>query len=58
MHAAWRAVEFTFAKLDMSVQAWIEHVRHADSWALRRHMLRPLQLAGRDLRRRPAALAA
>jgi retron-type reverse transcriptase len=38
----WReycAGEISFAEFDTSVQGWINHVRHADSWGLRRHML-------------------
>jgi len=37
--------EITFAEFDASVQGWIEHVRYADTWGLRRHIL------GRPLRR-------
>jgi hypothetical protein len=29
----------TFAELDASVQGWINHVRYADTWGLRRHIL-------------------
>lgn len=28
----------TFAELDASVQGWINHVRYADTWGLRRHL--------------------
>jgi retron-type reverse transcriptase len=38
----WReycASEITFAEFDASVQGWINHVRYADTWGLRRHML-------------------
>ena len=38
----WRAFcagEISFAEFDASVQAWINHVRYADSWGLRRHVL-------------------
>lgn len=31
--------EITFAELDASVQGWINHVRYADTWGLRRHLL-------------------
>lgn len=35
--------KITFAELDASVQGWINHVRYADSWGLRAHLLgRPL----------------
>jgi hypothetical protein len=29
----------SFAELDASVQGWINHVRYADTWGLRRHLL-------------------
>jgi hypothetical protein len=38
----WReycAGEITFAEFDASVQGWINHVRYADTWGLRRHVL-------------------
>ncbi|MCB9076503.1 MAG: hypothetical protein H6631_02845 [Anaerolineaceae bacterium] len=28
-----------FAELDASVQGWINHVRYADTWGLREHLL-------------------
>lgn len=28
----------SFAELDASVKGWVNHVRHADSWGLRRHV--------------------
>ncbi len=33
------AGRITFAELTASVQGWINHVRHADSWGLRGHVL-------------------
>ena len=33
---AYRAGKITFAELDASVQGWINHVRYADTWGLRR----------------------
>jgi hypothetical protein len=30
--------DITFAELDVSVQGWINHVRYADTWGLRRHI--------------------
>ncbi len=33
---AWRQGRISFAELDASVQGWINHVRYADSWGLRR----------------------
>jgi hypothetical protein len=29
----------SFAEFDASVQGWLNHVRHADSWGLRQHIL-------------------
>jgi len=37
---AWRRGEISFGEFDASVQGWINHVRYADSWGLRRHVLR------------------
>ena len=37
--------EISFAEFDTGVQGWINHVRFADSWGLRRHILdRPLRV--------------
>lgn len=33
-----------FGELDASIKGWINHVRYADSWGLRRHVLRRLKL--------------
>jgi hypothetical protein len=35
----WQCGEISFAEFDASVQGWINHVRYADSWGLRRHVL-------------------
>ena len=43
------AGRITFAEFDASVQGWLEHIRYADTWGLRRHVL------GRPLHGRPAA---
>ena len=40
-YAAWQAGAISFAEFDASVQGWINHVRYADSWGLRRHVLDP-----------------
>ena len=37
--AAWRVGRISFAEFDASVQGWINHVRYADSWGLREHVL-------------------
>ncbi len=36
---AYRSGKITFAELDASVQGWINHVRYADTWGLRRAIL-------------------
>lgn len=35
----WRSGRISFAEFDASVKGWLNHVRYADSWGLRRHML-------------------
>ena len=35
----WQAGHISFAVFDASVQGWINHVRYADTWALRTHVL-------------------
>ncbi len=35
----WQRGEISFAVFDASVQGWINHVRYADSWGLRRQVL-------------------
>ena len=44
---AWRAGAVSFGEFDASVQGWINHVRYADSWGLRTHVLAPFDLRGR-----------
>ena len=34
----------SFAEFDASVRGWINHVRYADTWGLRRHVLEPFVL--------------
>jgi RNA-directed DNA polymerase len=36
---AWQAGRISFGELDASVRGWINHVRYADSWGLREHVL-------------------
>lgn len=36
---AWTEGRISFAEFDASVQGWINHVRYADSWGLRKHVL-------------------
>ncbi len=35
----YRAGRISFAEFDASVQGWINHVRYADTWGLREHVL-------------------
>ena len=35
----YQAGQITFAELDASLQGWINHVRYADTWGLREHVL-------------------
>jgi len=39
---AWRRGDITFAELDASFKGWINHVRYADSWGLRKHVFKQL----------------
>jgi len=41
--------------LDASLQGWINHVGHADSWGLRRHVLDTLAIRPAEHRRAMAA---
>lgn len=36
---AWREGRISFGEFHASLQGWIAHVRHADSWGLRGHVL-------------------
>jgi RNA-directed DNA polymerase len=36
---AWQQGRISFGEFDASVRGWIAHVRYADSWGLRRHVL-------------------
>jgi hypothetical protein len=35
---AYRAGEISFGEFDASVKGWVNHVRYADTWGLRRHV--------------------
>jgi len=37
----WKAGRCSFAQFDAGVQGWINHVRYADTWGLRRKILEP-----------------
>ena len=49
--AAYHAGEISYAELDASIQGWINHVGHADSWGLRRHVLETLAVRPAEHRR-------
>ena len=53
--AAYHAGDISFAELDASIQGWINHVGHADSWGLRRHILDTLPIRPAEHRRAKAA---
>lgn len=58
-YAAYQSGALSFAEFDAGVRGWINHVRHADSWGLRRHVLAPLLLKPGDVPgRRPTVAAA
>jgi retron-type reverse transcriptase len=42
--AAHRRGELTFEELDASIQGWVSHVRHGDTWGLRRSLFRSIIL--------------
>ena len=42
--------QVSFAEFDASVQGWINHVRFADSWGLRRYVLAPFLLKPGNVR--------
>jgi RNA-directed DNA polymerase len=44
LYEAWRCGDTSFAEFDVAVQGWINHVRQADSWGLREHVLAPYTL--------------
>jgi hypothetical protein len=52
---AYHAGEISFAELDASIQGWINHVGHADTWGLRRHILETLPIRPAEHRRAIAA---
>ena len=41
--AAYHAGEISFAELHASIQGWIAHVAHADSWGLDSLVIRPAE---------------
>ncbi len=43
-YLAWQRGEISFAEFDASVQGWINHVRYADTWGLRKSVLDSFRL--------------
>lgn len=43
-YGRWQAGDMSFAEFDARVQGWINHVRYADSWGLRRSVLKEFSL--------------
>jgi len=43
---AYHTGKISFAAFDASVQGWVNHVRYADSWGLRKHVFRQLTRYG------------
>lgn len=43
--------QISFTQFDANIQGWINHVRFADSWGLRRHVLKPFRIKPGDLRK-------
>jgi Reverse transcriptase (RNA-dependent DNA polymerase) len=46
---AYRGGQISFGELDASVQGWVNHVRYADTWGLRRHMFARLPIRGASI---------
>jgi hypothetical protein len=47
-YAQYQDGTISFAEFDASVQGWINYVRYADTWGLRRHVLAPFLLKPGD----------
>ena len=46
------AGDISFADFDASIRGWINHVRYADTWGLRGHVLKPFLLVSGDTPRK------
>ena len=59
-YEAYRAGALSFTEFDAAVGGWINHVRFADTWGLRRHVLQPfvLKLGDTPRKKRARRLAA
>ena len=51
-YAAWRDSAISFADFDASVKGWVNHVRFADTWGLRKTVFRRLATCEKCTRRR------
>ena len=51
----YHAGHISFAELEASIRGWVEHVRHADSWGLRGHILDQITIRPAEHRRAVAA---
>lgn len=47
-HRAWRSGEIRAQTFDAQVQGWVAHMRHAQTWGLRQHVLAAFELGARD----------
>ena len=54
---AWRSGRISFAEFDASIQGWINHVRYADSWGLREHVLSHFVWGPEAYRERPVVMS-
>ena len=43
-YAAYKKDEISLTEFDAMIQGWINHVRYADSWGLRKHVLKDFLL--------------
>ncbi len=46
LYGQWQGGEISFGTFDAAVQGWVNHVRFADSWGLRWHVLERFDLNG------------
>ncbi|MBL8528806.1 MAG: hypothetical protein JNL68_14050 [Burkholderiales bacterium] len=53
-YSEYRAGTLSFAEFDPSVVGWINHMRYADTWGLRRYVLEPFVLKAGDVPHRRA----
>jgi len=53
--AEYHAGKISFGELKASIQGWVNHVGHANSWGLREHVLDTLVLRPADHQRASAA---